>query len=439
MSVINKMLRDLDKRGGLGPRNVEDGLRELNRAPAPERSRPWGRVAIAVAALAVGGAAGWYVLQSASRAPQAVAQAPKKAEPAAPKPAPAAEAPKPVAEPPKVVAVAEAPKAVEPPKVVAEAPKAVEPPKPTEAPKAAAPEPVKVAAAPAKVESAPPKPASAPAKAEPMTTLIGAAKSSVEAQKAAVAKSEVATATLPPAKAASVAAATATAAATPPAPPPPAPAISMKPSTAPAPGETRVAIERADRGATGTSRAAAEYRSANDLLAQGRLEAAVARYGDALRSDPRHVPARQSLVVLMLEQGRSADAQGLLRDGINAVPTNTQWPMLLARLQVEGGDMASATQTLERSLAQAQGQAEYHAFLATVLQMQSRHGDAIPQYEASLRLNPDSGRWLTGLAISLEEEKRVPEARDAYRRALAAGGLGPQLEAFAERKLKQLQ
>jgi MSHA biogenesis protein MshN len=71
--------------------------------------------------------------------------------------------------------------------------------------------------------------------------------------------------------------------------------------------------------------------------------------------------------------------------------------------------------------------------------MQSRHREAIAHYEASLRVVPESARWLTGLAISLEEEKRLTEARDAYRRALAAGGLPRDLEAYAERKVKQLQ
>jgi len=46
---------------------------------------------------------------------------------------------------------------------------------------------------------------------------------------------------------------------------------------------------------------------------------------------------------------------------------------------------------------------------------------------------------MAGLAISLEQEQRIPEAREAYRKAMAATGLGRDLEAFVERKVKQLQ
>ena len=54
-------------------------------------------------------------------------------------------------------------------------------------------------------------------------------------------------------------------------------------------------------------------------------------------------------------------------------------------------------------------------------------------------LSPTSGRWLTGLAISLEEDKRLPEAREAYQRALATNTLAPDLRAFVDRKLAQLK
>ena len=134
-----------------------------------------------------------------------------------------------------------------------------------------------------------------------------------------------------------------------------------------------------------------------------------------------------------------AEAQAVLREGLRVIPENSAWAMLLARLQVETGDTAGARVTLDAALPYAKNRPDYHAFAGTVLQMQGRHKDAIAHYELAVGLSPDSGRWLTGLAISLEEEKRLPEAREAYRRALATGTLSPDLRAFVERKLAQLQ
>ena len=174
-------------------------------------------------------------------------------------------------------------------------------------------------------------------------------------------------------------------------------------------------------------------------MSQGRAELAFDAYVSALRLDPKHAAARQALIALLMGRGRTAEAQGVLREGLAALPENTAWAMLLARLQVEGGDRAGALATLDGALPYAKNQPDYHAFVGTLLQMQGRHKEAIAHYDIAVRLSPASGRWLTGLAISLEEDKRLPEAREAYQRALATNTLAPDLRAFVDRKLAQLK
>jgi len=478
MSVINKMLRDLDSRGGLGPRSLEEGIRDLSAPVEAERPRPWGKISAGVIVAILAAVTGWYVLQprkapvpvAATNPPPAPAAKPAGPAPAvpapppvqvaatSPPPAPPAVAPETLKAEPAAKAVESSPAPGSKAELIAEAKVAVAkmetaaaqpivpakaepaPPKvetpPPAKPAAAAkvePPPAKVEPPPAKVETPPPAKPVAVAKVEPPPPAKPVAAAKVETppppKPVTVAKVEP-----PPAKVEA-----------PPAKIEPVAAVATKagpPAAAPAPaptGEPRVSVDRGNRDLVGAPRAAAEYRSANDLLSQGKTDAALARYGDALKSDARHVAARQSLVVLLLQEGRTAEAQNVLREGIAQVPSVTSWPMLLARLQVEGGDPKGALETLERSLPQGEGSAEYRAFLATLLQMNSRHRDAIVQYEAALRIAPDSGRSLAGLAISLEREQRIPEARDAYRRAQAAGGLGRDRESFVDGKVKQLQ
>jgi MSHA biogenesis protein MshN len=200
-----------------------------------------------------------------------------------------------------------------------------------------------------------------------------------------------------------------------------------------------ISIERQDAGTSLQERASGAYRKAVDLMDQGRVEMAYDAFYDVLRIDPKHVAARQALVALCVRRGGAAEAQGLLRDGLAVLPENTAWAMLLARLQLDGGDKTGAIATLGSTLPYAKNRPDYHAFFATVLQMQGLYKDAISHYQVAVQLSPNSGPWLTGLAISLEQDKQIPEAVDAYKRALATNALGPDLQGFVERKLAQLK
>ncbi len=199
-----------------------------------------------------------------------------------------------------------------------------------------------------------------------------------------------------------------------------------------------ISIERQRRTAPPPQRAAVDYRTGLDYMNQGRVDQAIATFTEVLGTDPRHYAARQALVTLLLERGLIADARRTLREGLAVMPENSSWAMLLARLQVEEGDPASAVDTLKKYVGAAQNRADYQAFLGTVLQMQGRHQEAIGYYEVATKLSPGYGAWLTGLAMSLEEEKRTPEAIDAYKRAYASNTLAPSMRSFVEGKLKEL-
>ncbi len=189
-------------------------------------------------------------------------------------------------------------------------------------------------------------------------------------------------------------------------------------------------------GVTVTSQQQAEnaYRRALSLLQDGHVHDALAGLEQAVYAFPRHEAARQTLIGLLLENGRPDDAMRHLQLALALNPNQPQLAMLLARLQLERGGPAVAT--LQRTLPHAAGNADYIAFLAGVLQKQQRHQEAAGQYEAALRLQPQNGVWWMGLGISLQADKRTAEARDAYRKAQAAG-LSPELQQFVERKLSQ--
>lgn len=178
------------------------------------------------------------------------------------------------------------------------------------------------------------------------------------------------------------------------------------------------------------------YRRALQDLQEGRTSEALVELQRAVEIAPRHEAARQTLVTLLIENHRTDEAAQQLQQALGLDERQPDMAMLLARLQLESG--GPALDTLLRTLPYAGDNAEYQGFVAGVLQRAQRHGEAVEHYRSALKLAPQKGVWWMGLGISLQAEKRVPEARVAYTRAKAAGGMTPELLAFVDRKLEAL-
>lgn len=181
-----------------------------------------------------------------------------------------------------------------------------------------------------------------------------------------------------------------------------------------------------------------EFNQAILLVQQGRKSEAQGRLDSALRLNPQHSQARQALVGLLLEDKRTDEAERVLRDWLHDQPGQVGVAMALARVQIERGAAAQAQETLEKVAAYAGERADYHAFVAAVLQRGNRHAEAVMHYEIALRQQPDTGVWLMGLGISLQALKRNEEAREAYKRAIASHGLSKELQDYVERRMKEL-
>lgn len=178
------------------------------------------------------------------------------------------------------------------------------------------------------------------------------------------------------------------------------------------------------------------YRRALVLLQEGRLSDALAGLERAVEIEPRHEAARQTLISLLLENQRGDDALRHLRTALQLDARQPALAMVLARLQIEkAGKAGSALETLTRSEPYALNNAEFQGMLAAVLQREQRHTEAADHYRTALRLAPQNGVWWIGLGISLQADKHLPEAREAFSRASATPGLTPELQAFLERKL----
>lgn len=382
MSLINKMLQDLDARGTAAGEAYPMPARPVARE---ERAVPLRAVAVA-AGIAVAGVAGWFAWQQyAARPAGAPAPASRPAVVAQPAPVvvPAVQAaPEPAPALPVVHEAAAAAREHAAPAVATTAPSAA--PAAPEVPRGKTVEPME-----------PDSPEAREAR-RVMTALLAARQAPAAMSKAA-------------ARAAA--------------------------SPRPAARDHRAA-EPQGQQAGAPRLAEAAYRRALDRLQDGRIGESVAALEEALRIDPGHDAARQTLVGLLIEDGRPDDAMRQLELGLARDPRQPALAMLLARLQIERG--GGGIETLMRTLPYAGNDPDYHAFLGGALERQQRHREAAEQYQVAVRGMPANGVWWMGLGIALQGDKRNTDALDAFRKARASGSLGAELAAFVERRIQQL-
>lgn len=198
-------------------------------------------------------------------------------------------------------------------------------------------------------------------------------------------------------------------------------------------------VEKRDRAGVPGERAEAEYRRAASLLNAGRVADAEEALLAALAANHAHQAARQTLIALYIEQRRIEDAYRHLQEGLAAHPSFTPFAVALARIQVDRRDYTAALGVLDQVKASGEGNADFHALRGAVLQRLSRHGEAADAYRQGLATGVQSGASWVGLGISLEALDRRPEAAEAFRRGIATGTLAGELLAYAEQRALQLR
>lgn len=181
-----------------------------------------------------------------------------------------------------------------------------------------------------------------------------------------------------------------------------------------------------------------EFHRGKQLREQGLVDEAVIAFESALQLDNKNTLARQSLISLLLENHRNAEAEQLLQRALKEDSSRLDEAMWLARLQVERKDVAAGLGILQNSLPFAEQRPDYQAFIAALYQRQEQHDKAITHYRKALQKGFSTGAWWVGMAISLQAEKRFVEARDAYKRALGMNNLNADLRSFAQARLKEL-
>lgn len=181
------------------------------------------------------------------------------------------------------------------------------------------------------------------------------------------------------------------------------------------------------------------YRAGLEQLTRGDFVAAEASFNQALIVNPELVEARLPLVELLQQQKQLVKAENFLQQGLSIAPGNADLRKVYARLLLNDQRQGEALDLLQAEpLPGISHDVEYHALLAALLREAGQFSAASSVYGQLVQVRPEVALWWMGLAISLEQSGSLEQARYAYQQALNLPGLQADLQNYIQSRLQTL-
>ncbi len=164
--------------------------------------------------------------------------------------------------------------------------------------------------------------------------------------------------------------------------------------------------------------AEAYYYLGNTLVAQNRLDEAVASFRSALRLQPQLAEAHCNLGDALQKQGRYSEAEGCYRKAIELRPILIGAYVNLGLALYHQKKLDEVISHCQHALRLWPGLAEMHHHLGNVYTDLSRFDEAVSSYREAIRLRPDFAMAHNNLALALYRSGRYEEAVACHREAL---------------------
>lgn len=181
------------------------------------------------------------------------------------------------------------------------------------------------------------------------------------------------------------------------------------------------------------------YHAGLEHLQQKEWSAAEESFDQALTLNPKLLDARLRLIGLLQQQMQLDKAEHLLQQSLQLNPENPDLRKVYARLMLKDQRFSTAIKLLKSEPVPAvASDLEYHALLAALFQESKQFEAASQVYGYLLQVRPQAALWWMGLAISQEQLGKSEQARNAYQRAINLPGLRPELRNYIQSRLQVL-
>ncbi|MDI3325067.1 hypothetical protein QKW35_11820 [Pontibacterium granulatum] len=178
--------------------------------------------------------------------------------------------------------------------------------------------------------------------------------------------------------------------------------------------------------------------NARKLLQQNKVTEAQRLLASQVEQGAYAPDSQAMLASLYLAGGDVIQAADVADAGLATAPLHSGLKKVKARTLLMNNDSAAAVALLQRAPPAIKLDAEYHEILAAALQQQGRADDAVNVYYQLLQYDSGQARLWVGLGYSLELAARPDESRQAYESSLQVPGIEDNLKRYVTQRLSQL-
>ncbi|GAC29626.1 tetratricopeptide repeat protein [Brumicola pallidula] len=204
----------------------------------------------------------------------------------------------------------------------------------------------------------------------------------------------------------------------------------------------KAAIEKPVFNVTSSNKSASTHRILEQRiqlsLKNGDTATAIKDLNSLIALEPRNASARKRLASLEFAQGNPTRAAFLLDQGIKLIPNDSSMRLMQARLLFRENRNTQALTLLIEHPKNMIADDELLSFRAALAEKQKDYATSLQDYAVLLQRQPDNARWMLGLAISQDKQKMHEQAVLTYKKVKLSNQLSTQVVSFVDGRLAAL-
>ncbi len=180
------------------------------------------------------------------------------------------------------------------------------------------------------------------------------------------------------------------------------------------------------------------YKQGELAVTQGQADKAIASFERTLSFDNGYHQARKQLAALYFGRKQNNKAITLLQTARQQFPQYSEYSLMLAKIYISNEQYDNAMQMLGNIPETDDLAPEKWMQLGTIAQQQKKYDKAVTAFKKLTAHRPSEGRWWLGLGFNLDAQQQYVAAKSAYQNALNSHSLSKASIQYIQQRLLQI-